>query len=209
MTGDDMLTLDHIAVLGETLEEAAAHAEAALGMPLQPGGTHARYGTHNRVLGLQGDLYIEAIAIDPAAPPPQDPRWFGLDLFSGAARLDKWICRVPDMKRALEILPEAGRPVALSRGDLSWTMAVPESGDLPFDGLFPALIQWHSPVPAGAALPSSGCALTRLDVRHPEAAALGARLAPFLDTPLVVFETAQAPDLRAYFDTSAGVRVLQ
>ena len=103
-----MLTLDHIAVLGETLEEAAHHVEAALGLPMMPGGAHARFGTHNRLLGLAPALYLEAIAIDPAAPPPGHPRWFGLDAFAGPARLDKWICRVDDLGAVLEALPMAG-----------------------------------------------------------------------------------------------------
>ena len=59
------LELDHIAVAGESLEEAVAHAEAAVGMPLLPGGEHPRYGTHNQLLGLGRGLYLEAIAIDP------------------------------------------------------------------------------------------------------------------------------------------------
>ena len=36
----------------------------------------------------------------------------------------------------------------LSRGDLRWQMAVPGDGILPFDNMFPALMQWHSPHPA-------------------------------------------------------------
>jgi hypothetical protein len=36
-------------------------------------------GTHNRVMGLYGGLYLEVIAIDPSAAAPDRPRWFGLD----------------------------------------------------------------------------------------------------------------------------------
>ncbi|MBN9887468.1 VOC family protein [Salipiger abyssi] len=204
------LQLDHIAVLGESLEEAVAHSEAAVGMPLLPGGEHPRYGTHNQLLGLGRGLYLEAMSIDPAAPPPEEPRWFGLDRFEGPARLDKWICRVKDMEAALEALPMAGRPVALSRGRLRWVMSVPEDGMLPFDGMFPALIEWRSPVPAGAMLSASGTTLARLMVTHPEADALEALLAPYLDAPLVQFATGDAPGLRAELRNAQGqVRVLQ
>ena len=34
-------------------------------------------GTHNRVLGMAGGMYLEVIAIDPDAA--ARPRWFGLD----------------------------------------------------------------------------------------------------------------------------------
>lgn len=201
-----MLKLDHIAVLGESLDAAAAHAEAALGLPLQPGGHHARFGTHNRLLGLAPDLYLEAIAIDPSAPPPGRARWFGLDTFKGPARLDKWICRVDDLDRALAVFPQAGHRVALSRGGLAWSMAVPQDGCLPFDGLFPALIQWHGDLRPGKTLPGSGARLTSLTVSHPRADALQAQLAPHLDAPGVRFQTAAAPALSAELDV-AGQRL--
>lgn len=203
-----MLTLDHIAVLGETLAAATAQAEAVLGCPLGPGGSHARYGTHNRLLGLAPGLYLEAIAVDPEAPPPQGARWFGLDGFRGPARLDKWICRVPDMTAALRVLPMAGRPVHLSRGDLRWTMAVPDEGLLPYGGLFPALIQWHSdPIP-GQSLPASQRRLQRLTVTHPRAGALQAVLSPYLVAPQVTFETGDTPGLRAQIATPDGTVLL-
>ena len=203
------LELDHIAVLGESLEEAVAHAESAVGMPLLPGGTHPRYGTHNQLLGL-GGVYLEALAIDPAAEPPTEPRWFGLDRFKGPARLDKWICRVRDMDEALAALPMAGRPGELSRGRLRWLMSVPGDGMLPYDGMFPALIQWLSPVPAGAILSASGARLTGLEVIHPEAEGLEALLAPYLDAPLARFATGARPALRAELRTPQGqLRILQ
>ena len=52
------MILDHLAVAGETLAEAVAHAEEALGIALGSGGQHPRYGTHNRLIGLEGGLYL-------------------------------------------------------------------------------------------------------------------------------------------------------
>lgn len=203
-----MLELDHIAVLGETLDEAAAHVERALGVPMVPGGQHERYGTHNRLLGLAPELYLEAIAADPALAPPPDARWFGLDRFSGPPRLDKWILRCNDMDEALRVLPMAGRAVRLQRGNLAWTMSVPEDGLLPFDGMFPALLQWHVPVPPGKTLAASGLALEGLVVSHPEADALRDLLAPHLDTAGIAFQTG-APRLRAAIRTPNGPVTLQ
>ena len=92
-----MFELDHIAVAGETLAEAVAHSEAALGIPIGPGGQHTHYATHNRLVGLADGLYFEAIAADPSQPKPTYPRWFGLDAFQGPTRLDKWILRCEDI----------------------------------------------------------------------------------------------------------------
>lgn len=203
-----MLELDHIAVAGTTLAQAAAHVEAALGLPPGPGGRHARYGTHNRLLGLAEGLYLEAIAIDPEAPAPPDPRWFGLDAFRGPARLDKWICRVPDIDAAIAVLPGAGRRVDLARDALRWSMAVPEDGLLPYDGLFPALIQWHSPVPPGRSLPSCGLRLDRLTLAHPQAEALAALLAPHLRDDRLCFVPAEAPGLGARLSGPSGAVTL-
>ncbi|SNS03933.1 VOC family protein [Antarctobacter heliothermus] len=203
-----MLELDHIAVLGRSLPEAVAHVEGALSLSMGPGGRHARYGTHNRLIGLAPGVYLEAIAIDPDAPAPPDARWFGLDRFDGSARLDKWIARVPDIDAAIAALPMAGRRVDLERDGLRWSMAVPEDGVLPFDGLFPALIQWHVATPPGQSLPASGLTLEQVVVAHPEAPALEALLAPHLNAPLVSFQTASRSGLSARLRGPDGSRQL-
>lgn len=203
------MQLDHIAVSGETLEEAAAAVEAALGVAMQPGGRHDLFGTHNRLLGLAEGLYLEAIAADPEAPAPTRPRWFNLDGFAGPARLTNWICRCDDLGRRLGALPEgAGAPVSLRRGDLRWQMAVPADGRLPFDNLFPALIEWQGALHPAQMLAPSGCGLARLVVSHPEAAALRDLLAPHLSDARVVFEAGPA-GLMAEIDTPHGRRVLR
>lgn len=200
-----MLELDHIAVLGQALPEAVAHVEDALDLSMGPGGQHARYGTHNRLIGLAPEVYLEAIAIDPDAPAPADARWFGLDSFTGPARLDKWIARVPDIDAAIAALPMAGQRVDLERDGLRWSMAVPKDGVLPFDGMFPALIQWHVAKTPGQSLPASGLTLEQLVISHPEAPALEALLAPHLNAPLLTFNTAPHPGLSASLTGPKGV----
>jgi catechol 2,3-dioxygenase-like lactoylglutathione lyase family enzyme len=203
------MKLDHIAVSGASLEAATDWCEEALGMALLPGGQHDVFATHNALLGLDGGLYLEAIAIDPFAPEPDRPRWFDLDNFRGEPRLTNWICATEDLDALLAALPfDAGAPVALTRGSLRWKMAVPASGKLPFDNLHPALIEWQSPVHPSAILGASGCALRRLLVAHPEARTLQKALAAHFDDVRVVFETGQ-PALVAEMDTPHGLRILR
>ena len=167
-------TLDHIAIATTDLARGTAETEARLGVALAPGGSHARMGTHNRLLGL-GPEYLEVIAIDPDAPAPARPRWFDLDRFEGPTRLTNWILRTDDLDAALAALPAGfGPPVQFTRGDLSWRMAVPDDGILPWDGLAPALIQWDSDLRPPARLPEAGCRLTALRLTHPDAASLAA-----------------------------------
>lgn len=200
------MKLDHLAVAGETLEEASAHLEQALGVRLQAGGKHETFGTHNRLLGLRDGLYLEAIAIDPDAPNPQRTRWFDLDRFEGTPRLTNWICRVPDIEASLTVFPDGvGQPIDLTRGALRWRMAVPPNGRLPFDNLFPALIQWQGDLHPAQMLQDSGCRLRRLIVCHPDALELAKGLGP-LDR--VAFDGGPA-GLRAEIETPHGLRVLE
>ena len=202
-----MLRLDHLAVVAPDLAMGTAWVEAALGVTLQPGGKHARYGTHNTLLGLGDDLYLEVIAKDPEAAPYDGPTWFGLDDFTGAPRLGNWICQTDDLDGLLRDAPAAvGLPRDLSRGDLAWRITVPEDGSKPYDGAYPTLIQWaagtHHPA---RRLAESGCRLLELTVSHPQADDLRAML-PLVDDRVrfVVGPAGFAAD----FDTKQGRRRL-
>lgn len=204
-----MLAFDHIAISATDLAEGVAAVEAALGLHLAGGGEHPLMATHNRLLGL-GDLYLEVIAANPAAPRPSRPRWFDLDSFSGPPRLTNWVVRSKSLTHDLALCPNGtGTPLALQRGDYRWQMAVPANGKLPFDGTFPALIQWQGTLHPTQALPDSGARLTRLEIAHPKADALQAALAPLFHDPRVVIVPGPAKAMRASFTTPHGVRVLE
>jgi hypothetical protein len=205
--GLTLLELDHLAISAQTLEEGGEWLSAAIGAVPVPGGRHAHFGTHNRLLGLAGGLYVEVISVDPKAPAPHHARWFDLDRFSGGPRLTNWICRTDDLEAASAALPGMGPQVALARGDLAWRMAVPEDGRLPYDNCHPAVIQWDCKAHPSAMLPDHGISLRRLIVTHPEAQALEARLEVHLADRRVVFETG-VTGLRAEFDTPDGCRFL-
>lgn len=202
-----MLELDHIAVAGATLEEATRHVEEALGCALGPGGRHDHMGTHNRLLGLGPDIYLEAIAVDPSAPRPAWPRWFRLDEFEGKPRLTNWIVRTGDLDAALAAAPEgAGVATALARGDFRWRMGIPADGRLPFDDAHPALIEWQGGLKPQDRLADVGIRLERLEVAHPNADALRAAL-PLYDPRVVI--VAGSPALCATFATPHGKRYLE
>jgi len=203
-----MLVLDHLAVSALTLEDGTAAVESALGVALQVGGVHPHMATHNRLLGL-GDLYLEVIAPDPSQPTPLWPRWFDLDRFSGPPRITNWIARCDDLAAELAASPPGtGTPVALSRGDYRWQMAVPADGILPFAGAFPALIHWQGTAHPAHALGDRGVRLLRLEIGHPDAAALRGALAGRLSDPRVVITSAPGHAMCASFSTPHGVRVL-
>ena len=197
------MDIDHLAITCASLAEGAAWAEERLGLPLEPGGQHARFGTHNRLLSLGPGLYLEVIAPDPDAPAPDRPRWFALD-HARTPTLGNWIARVPDLAAALaDAPPESGEPLDLTRGDLAWTVAVPPDGSLPWSGAFPTLIQWRAGGHPSDRLPDRGVRLLALEVGHPRAPRLRDLLAPLRD-PRVTVVTADHPSLRARLQTANG-----
>jgi len=200
-----MLTLDHIAIATTALDQGVADAEAALGLSLSPGGQHQEMGTHNRLLSLGPEEYMEVIAIDPNGTEPGQPRWFDLDSFTGPTRAHTWICRCPDLDAALAKAPKgSGVPWDLARSDLRWRMAVPVDGKLPFDNLFPALIEWQGEAHPAPRLPDAGIRLTALRLHSPKAPALRAALdALFSDDRVAVLE-APEPRLEAVLATPNG-----
>ena len=202
------VTLDHLVIAAETLEDGVAHVEATLGVPMAGGGKHEHMGTHNRLLAL-GEAYLEVIAIDPDAPAPGRARMFALDEFRGPPRLTNWVVRTPDLRGALALAPAgAGQVMALSRGDFRWTMSVPEDGHLPFAGGFPGLIQWEGDLHPTDRLPEAQCRLEVFQVVHPEAETLREALDQFEGGLGACVAQATLPGFRAAISTPAGLEVL-
>ena len=194
--------IDHLVVVAKTLEAGVAWCEATLGITPGPGGEHALYGTHNRLLKIATPVnplaYLEIIAINPlAAPRPATApkRWFDMDdavLQAAVAiepRLVHFVASTDDIQSAVSALHaldiDRGPVVAASRpspkGLLQWQITVRPDGQRLFDGTLPSLIQWGKPRDAEPLrlhprnnLPRSGVSLKGLSLTHPEASRLQA-----------------------------------
>lgn len=200
-----MLNLDHIIVSAIELGAGVRWIEEALGVPMAPGGRHPDMGTHNHLLSLGPDCYLEVIAIDPKASAPARPRWFSLDQFTGAPRLTNWAINWPS-GRDLPPRPEGTGPLmALHRGEYHWRMTVPEDGNLPFDNMSPGLLIWDCADRPADALPDQGCRLVALDVEHPDAVELANYFERDLAGQGVTFIEAAVPKLSALIETPSGM----
>jgi hypothetical protein len=208
-----VLEPDHLVLATRDLDVGTAWLEQRLGVALAEGGRHNRMGTRNRLLGLGDNFYLELIAVDPQAPPPGRPRWFGLDspdaLPADRPRLIHWVARSDDIQRDAAASVEAlGDILPMERGDYRWRITVPPDGHLPGGGLVPTLIQWDVSFRPAARLPDAGCRLMKLEGFHPQPARIQLALASLsLGTRLDVQACAvdEAVQLVAYIRTPRGL----
>jgi len=202
------VALDHLVVGARTLDDGVRWCEATLGLTPGPGGRHPLMGTHNRLVRLSNDTFLEIIAVDPEAPAPSRARWFGLDDTAALAdgpRLLHWVARTDALEPMLAALRavgvDAGRAIAASRdtpaGRLEWRIAVRDDGTLPAGGALPTLIDWGACRHPAATLAPSGLALRSMTLRGvPPAAArvLGLSIDPSDGPALqVVLDTPHGP----------------
>ena len=194
--------IDHLVVAAASLAQGVQWCEQRLGITPGPGGSHVRYGTHNRLFKVATPAnpwaYLEIIAIDPQAPPPASARWFDLDdarLQAAVAvepRLVHWVANTDEIHTAHVALAALGLdrgPVipasrATAGGLLQWQITVREDGQRLLDGTLPSLIQWGAagdPQPLALhprnSLPRSRVSLHQLTLTHPQAAQLRGALA--------------------------------
>jgi hypothetical protein len=211
------LVLDHLAIVAPTLEEGAAHVREQIGIDMQAGGKHPEMGTHNLLLRLGDDVFLEVIAVDPGAAKPAGPRWFGLAdeaavraAWSDGRRLRGFVARTGDLDGILaghvELL---GRKTQVSRGDRRWFFSVRPDGLLPADGAVPPVIDWGPRGCPAPDMPDLGARLVGYEIEHPDPAWLEDLYAPLkFATPPVVRKGVEIR-LRAMIDTPGGVKELR
>lgn len=178
--------LDHLVVTAASCEQGVSWIKAKSGITMPFGGQHPLMGTHNHLTALTEIQFLEVIAIDPAARRPDRARWFNLDneqhkqKLSAAPALTTWVAATRNLHESLETLRrlgiDAGVPVALTRGGLSWRLALNENGSLAYDGIFPILIEWPADVNPVSQMQDQGIRLENLVAFHPQAALLNEAL---------------------------------
>ena len=138
--------IDHIVIVAPSLAEGVEYVRQSLGVTPQPGGEHPRMGTHNALLKLGDEIFLEVMAVNPGAAGPARARWFDLDHLSQNAepRLATWVARTDDIQAAVTASQvPLGNMEPMMRGALNWLITIPQDGSLPLDGVAPTLIQWH------------------------------------------------------------------
>lgn len=210
--------LDHIIVAAANLAEGADYVESILGVEVPDGGEHLMMGTHNKVMTLGNDVYLEIIAIDPRMLGPTHPRWFGLDDPAVAAslkhspRLLTWAINTTDVE-ALCAQSEitVGVVQEASRDDLRWKVALTDDGRLSAAGFFPLCIQWLVDFHPSKRMQDLGCRLESIDIYHPYPEWLRSALESIGSQQLVNVLSAddgEMPRIDANISTPNGLAVL-
>ncbi len=210
-----MIELDHLVIAARTLQEGHDFVLEKLGVQTQPGGKHARMGTHNRLLGLGSGAYLEVIAVDPDAGKPFQPRWFGLDdpkiqsSLEQSPRLIHWVARTDDLGRDVNAsLEPLGTIHAMERGVFKWRITIPDDGHLPGDGLVPTLIAWDVPQHPSETLSDSGLRILRLEGTYPEPGRIRSALDALSLEQTLKVRDGKEPKLEAQIQTPNGLVVL-
>jgi hypothetical protein len=202
-----MLELDHLIVAGPDLVGLVAAFEDLTGARAAPGGRHAGQGTHNALVGLGGDRYLELLA--------PDPEQAGGDFRAGIAylaapALHSWCARAGAAADVAARIAAAGLsprrlPMARQRPDgvtLRWELVFADGHA--YGGLVPFFIDWRdSPHPSGQLPPQLACA--GLTLAHPDARGLERLLDALGGLPADVrIEPAAAPALTATWRGATG-----
>ncbi len=209
--GARTLVLDHLVVVAPTLDEGKSWVEGLLGAEIRPGGRHNELGTHNALLRIGDDVFLEVIALDPAAA-HEGPRVFGIgdpaaarQAWEAGRRLQTWVARTIALDEVLAgHATLMGGPRRVTRGERAWTMSIPPDGSLPLGGLLPTAVQYEPGMVPARHMPESGLRLLELTLVHPQPERLRDLLARLDVQGPVTMEAGPQPRLAARLATPRG-----
>ncbi|MEJ2040370.1 MAG: VOC family protein [Desulfosarcinaceae bacterium] len=210
--------IDHLVIGAQTLEQGVAYVKETLGVEMPFGGVHVQMGTHNHLMRLGPDSFLEVLAIDPEATPPASPRWYGLDDPFVRRRIERrpallaWVVNTDDIGALVKQASiSLGSPELLRRGKLSWYFGVPDDGRLLAGGMLPYVIQWLADAHPAANMADGGCRLRSLEIYHPFPSWLEAVLGSIGASDLVKLHALppnEVPFLKAEITTPGGEKIL-
>ena len=184
--------IDHIVIGSADLISGTKILENKLSTKFSSGGEHKIMGTHNNLLKLQSNIYLEVIATNPNANKPSRQRWFSLDetgikeKIKKSPRLLCWVVEVDDIEdTAKKCGYNPGETLLLSRDELTWKVTVPSNGKLVENGVLPVLIQWPSNQHPSKKLNNSKVSINKISLFHPEPHKIRSIISNLIESDLI------------------------
>ena len=132
--------LDHLLYAGPDLEAMTRQLKRLSGEVPADGGRHVGYGTHNALLGLGSESYLEAIAPDPE----QEGGAFAASIDTlRSAELHAWCARTDDPDALVASIEASG--LGVERHGMSRT--TPSGDELHWELLFATGHGWAGAAP--------------------------------------------------------------
>lgn len=214
--------IDHLVLGTSDLDRGSLWVERFLGVKLSAPAQHVRMGTHNRLLSLGPDCYLELVAIDPLGQPPFMHRWFGMDTrdvqdrIAARPRLIGWVARTGEIEALTEKTGGLlGGVYPMERGAgpeaYRWRITIPNDGYPIEGGLVPNLIQWDVSFHPCDRLPDQQCRFEWMEAAHPNPAKVTYLLGELgLTKTLTLTPTPPYSGMTmcAYVRTPSGVKTL-
>lgn len=169
--GGVVLRVDHIIYAAPDLEAAVDDIHERLGVRAAGGGQHTGQGTHNSLLSLGPQTYLEIIAPDPRQPEPAAPRPYGVDGIARAG-LVGWALACDDIEDRIQ----RSRAKGFDPGDVVEGHRQTDTGDVLrwrvtanalSAGIVPFLISWGQTQHPATTSPA-GLTLESIHVEHPD-----------------------------------------
>ena len=184
--------IDHIVIGAANLISGTNILETKLSTKFSPGGEHQIMGTHNKLLKLQSDIYLEVIANIPHVDKPSRPRWFSLDETRNKEKIKhspKALCWVLEVDNIEDTVKKCGynpgEILQLSRDALTWKVTVPSNGKLVENGVLPILIEWPSNQHPSKKLNNSKVSINKISLFHPEPYKIKSIISNLIESDLI------------------------
>jgi hypothetical protein len=199
--------IDHLVYGVPRLDSGIEDLERRLGARAAAGGRHPGRGTHNALLGLGAQTYLEIIARDPDKEPPAGPLPFALESLT-EPRLVGWAIRIHGIDAFVDRVRAAGydpgpiREMSRLRPDgvrLTWRLAQDPPGGRSL--VVPFVIDWLDAAHPAESAPA-GVTLAQLSAVHPDPGSVRPALEA-LGAGIAVDE-GPAPALVAVLDSPRG-----
>jgi hypothetical protein len=211
--------IDHLVIGAGSLAQGVAYVRERLGVDMPFGGVHEKMGTHNHLMQLGNDIFLEILAINHDMEPPTRPRWFSLDDAFIRQRIEKqpalltWVVNTQNIKG---FMTQAGFSMGtaefVTRGNLNWYFGLPADGRLIAGGLLPYAIEWQTDTHPSANMADLACRFRGLEIYHPYPRWLESALASIGASNLVTIKALgrnETPYMIVYIDTPDGVKELR